>query len=84
MATVRYWAAVQASAGVSEETYPARTLAELLAAVTNSRSGDAVFAGLITRCAVVVDGTPVSSREPETVPLTAGSAVELLPPFAGG
>ncbi|HEY8729825.1 MAG TPA: hypothetical protein VIL94_09595, partial [Acidothermaceae bacterium] len=39
---------------------------------------------VLARCAFVVDGTPVSRRDPATVGLTNGGTIEVLPPFAGG
>jgi sulfur-carrier protein len=79
---IRYWAAAREAAGCSEEPYAAETLARaLLAAVARHGEG---LARVLARCAFVVDGTPVSRRDPATVQLVDGGTIEVLPPFAGG
>jgi molybdopterin converting factor small subunit len=80
--TLRYWAAAREAAGTSEEPYLASTLDEALAAAVQ-RHGDPLRR-VFARCAFVVDGTPVSRRDPRTVELSDGGTVEVLPPFAGG
>ncbi|SDT73092.1 MoaD/ThiS family protein [Jiangella sp. DSM 45060] len=82
--TLRYWAALRAAAGIPEEVVDAGTLAEALAAARSAHSGSPRFAAVLDICAVVVDGTPAGSRDPAGIVLHDGSAVELLPPFAGG
>ncbi len=82
--TIRYWAAAKAAAGVAEEPYDAATLAEALAAVRRRHAGNPVFAGVLDRCSLVVDGDPVGRRDHETVRLVEGGCIEVLPPFAGG
>lgn len=79
---IRYWAAAREAAGCSEEPYAAETLQQALAAAS-ARHG-AGLAHVLARCAFVVDGTPVSRRDPATVLLAAGGTIEVLPPFAGG
>ena len=79
---IRYWAAAREAAGCAEEPYVAETLEQALAAAT-ARHGVAL-ARVLARCAFVVDGTPVSRRDPATVRLAAGGTIEVLPPFAGG
>ena len=79
---IRYWAAAREAAGCAEEPYVAETLEQALAAAT-ARHG-AGLARVLARCAFVVDGTPVSRRNPATVRLAAGGTIEVLPPFAGG
>ena len=80
--TLRFWAAAKAAAGTAEEPYDARTLAEALASA-RVRHGDAL-AKVLDRSTYVVDGDPVGGRKHDTVLLTEGGSVEVLPPFAGG
>ncbi|MER6978613.1 MoaD/ThiS family protein [Streptomyces carpinensis] len=80
--TVRYWAAAKAAAGVAEEPYEAQTLAEALDAVRERHAGE--LARVLLRCSFLIDGDPVGTRDHETVRLTEGGTVEVLPPFAGG
>lgn len=80
--TLRFWAAAKAAAGVAEEEYDAATLAEALRAARTAH-GDAL-AKVIDRSTFVVDGDPVGGRAHESVVLTDGGTVEVLPPFAGG
>ena len=83
--TLRYWAAAREAAGTAQEPYSAHTLREALDTAVALHGGiDAMLARVLTRCAFVVDGTPVSRLDPATVSLTAGGTVEVLPPFAGG
>lgn len=79
---VRFWAAAKAAAGTPEEAYDAATLAEALA-TARTRHGEAL-ARVLDRSTFVVDGSPVGGRPHETVLLTEGGSVEVLPPFAGG
>lgn len=80
--TLRYWAAAREAAGTSEEPYVADTLDQALAAAIQ-RHGEPLRR-VFARCAFVVDGTPVSRRDPRTVELSEGGTIEVLPPFAGG
>jgi len=80
--TLRFWAAAKAAAGVAEEEYDAPTLADAIAAA-QTLHGDAL-ARVITRSTFVVDGAPVGGRAHDSVLLTDGGTVEVLPPFAGG
>lgn len=80
--TIRYWAAAKAAAGVAEEPYDARTLADAIA-TARARHGDAL-ARVLDRCSFVVDDAPVGGRAHDAVALTDGGTVEVLPPFAGG
>ncbi|WP_207782754.1 MoaD/ThiS family protein [Phytoactinopolyspora limicola] len=82
--TLRYWAALRAAAGVSEDTVAADTLAEALIAARAIREQQPRFGIVLDICAVVVDEVPVGRRDPATVSLSDGSVVDLLPPFAGG
>lgn len=80
--TIRYWAAAREAAGVAEEPYDARTLAEALATARSDR--DDRFARVLVRSSFIVDGNPVGGRDHSTVELADGGTVEVLPPFAGG
>ncbi|MFH9979949.1 MoaD/ThiS family protein [Streptomyces sp. NPDC017179] len=80
--TVRYWAAAKAAAGVAEEPYEAETLAGVLDAVRGRHPGE--LDRVLLRCSFLIDGDPVGKRAHETVRLTEGGTVEVLPPFAGG
>ena len=83
--TVRYWAAAKAAAGLAEEEYddPA-DLASLLEAVRRRHGGDSRLAEVLHRCSYLVDEVSPGRRAPEEVAVTAGSTVDVLPPFAGG
>jgi molybdopterin converting factor small subunit len=79
---LRYWAAAKEAAGVAEESLPAATLAEALAA---ARAGhDDRFTTVLARCSFVVDGDPVGGRDHAGVAVQKDSLVDVLPPFAGG
>ncbi|MFF0964533.1 MoaD/ThiS family protein [Streptomyces sp. NPDC003703] len=80
--TVRYWAAAKSAAGVAEEPYEAKTLAGALDAVRERHPGE--LSRVLRRCSFLIDGDPVGKRDHETVRLTEGGTVEVLPPFAGG
>ena len=80
--TLRFWAAAKAAAGVAEEEYDATTLADALRAA-QARHGPELTRVML-RSAFVVDGAPVGGRAHESVMLTDGGTVEVLPPFAGG
>lgn len=77
MARVRYFAAAEELAGLSEEVRPEATLGDLRAALATERPG---LGGILPRCAVLVDG----SRVDDDTPLDAQVLVDVLPPFAGG
>jgi molybdopterin synthase sulfur carrier subunit len=80
--TLRFWAAAKAAAGIAEEPYDATTLAEALDAV-RARHGEALVR-VLERSTYVVDDAPVGGRRHDSVLLTDGGSVEVLPPFAGG
>lgn len=82
--TIRYWAAAKAAAGVAEEAYEASTLAEALAAAKRRHAASPEFARVLVRSSFLVNGLPVGTRSPDTIPLMDGTTVEVLPPFAGG
>ncbi|GEB51512.1 MULTISPECIES: MoaD/ThiS family protein [Streptomyces] len=82
--TIRYWAAAKAAAGTAEEPYEADTLADALVRARETHTGRPEFARVLLRCSFLVDGTPVGTREHDSVRLSDGGTVEVLPPFAGG
>lgn len=82
--TLRYWAALRAAAGRPSQEIEAATLADALDSAVVEHGRGSRFAAVLAICAVVVDETPLGSRDPAAVRLHDGSVVELLPPFAGG
>jgi sulfur-carrier protein len=82
--TIRYWAAAKAAAGLAEEPYEARTLAEALDAARTRHTSRPDFGRVLQRCSFLVDGAPVGRRPHGSVELTERGTVEVLPPFAGG
>ncbi|MFG3254366.1 MoaD/ThiS family protein [Streptomyces sp. NPDC048172] len=82
--TIRYWAAAKAAAGTAEEPYEATTLAGALQRARDAHTERPEFARVLLRCSYLVDGAPVGTREHESVRLSEGGTVEVLPPFAGG
>lgn len=82
--TIRYWAAAKEAAGLTEESVNAETLAEALETVRQRHADRVRFAPVLAMSSLLVDDQPVGKRDPATIPLRAGSHVEVLPPFAGG
>jgi sulfur-carrier protein len=81
--TLRYWAAAKDAAGIAEQTVSADTLASALALATGTGAPGRLQA-VLSRSSFLVDGNPVGRRAPDSVQLTDGSVIEVLPPFAGG
>jgi molybdopterin converting factor small subunit len=81
--TMRYWAAAKDAAGVAEQHFDADTLAAALI-----QAGDRDAAGrlrdVLARSSFLIDGDPVGRRAAESVTLSDGDIIEVLPPFAGG
>lgn len=75
---VRYFAAAADAAGVEEESLPAVASVGALRAVLVERYGDAM-ARVLASGSFLVDG--VVSRDDSR---SAGTRVDVLPPFAGG
>jgi molybdopterin converting factor small subunit len=74
--TIRFWAAAKRAAGRAEEQASARTLGALLDQLRTRPALEPILA----RCSYLVDGEAASAE----TQLTAGAAVDVLPPFAGG
>lgn len=83
MVTLRYWAAAKDAAGVAEQVVAAETLAAAL----NQAGSAAVrprLAAVLERSSFLIDGIQVGRHAADTVRLTDGAVIEVLPPFAGG
>lgn len=74
---VRYFAAAEEATGLAEETRAEQTLGGLREALVADHPG---LAGILPRCAVLVDG----ARLADDAALTDATTVDVLPPFAGG
>jgi molybdopterin synthase sulfur carrier subunit len=81
--TLRYWAAAKDAAGVAEQIVTADTLALALAQAGRPGAADRLQP-VLERSSFLIDGTPVGRRAAESVQLTDGAVIEVLPPFAGG
>ena len=79
MITVRYFAGAAEAAGTESEQHEARTVGELLAAMTTAHPESLPV--VLERCSLLVDGS--RTGEPAS-PLPDGAVVDVLPPFAGG
>lgn len=77
---VRYWAGARDIAGTTDQSLPASSLLELLAAVGDQHGGR--MQRLLEVGMVLVDGERVTRGEDR--PLADSSVVEILPPYAGG
>ncbi len=85
--TVRYWASARAAAGVAEDRFEVDgpvSLADLVAAAVSRHADAPGLERVLHVCSVLVDGAQSRSREAADVEVPPGSAVEFLPPFAGG
>jgi sulfur-carrier protein len=79
---VRYFAGARAAAGITEESVQLATDATMRDLVDElaDRHG-ATLTKVLTACSFLLDGVAVRDR---AVALPDGSAVDVLPPFAGG
>ncbi|MEV7692584.1 MoaD/ThiS family protein [Microbacterium sp. NPDC089189] len=77
MARVRYFAAAEDLAGVSEEIRAESTVSALRAALAAERPA---LGRILPRCALLVAG----ARTDDDASLDADTLVDVLPPFAGG
>ncbi len=78
MITVRYFAGAAEAAGVESESWPARSVDELRAAMVGEHG--AALATVLDRCSLLADGVRVTGQDA----LPDGATVDVLPPFAGG
>ncbi|WP_016699586.1 MoaD/ThiS family protein [Actinoalloteichus spitiensis] len=80
---VRYFAGAGAAAGTGQESLPLPdgepTVAAVLAMVS-ARHGERLDR-VLRGCSFLLDGVAVRDRN---TPITAGSELDVLPPFAGG
>ncbi|MFF7291176.1 MoaD/ThiS family protein [Microbacterium sp. NPDC008134] len=77
MTRVRYFAAAAEAAGTDAEERSELTLDALRAAAVAEHPA---LAGILPRCAVLVDGV----RTDDDRPLDGVELIDVLPPFAGG
>lgn len=77
---VRYFAAARAAAGVETDRLPAGVSVDDLVDRLAARHGDRL-AKVFGVASFLVDGVSCHDRR---APLTAGTTVDVLPPFAGG
>lgn len=78
MITVRYFAGAAEAAGVESESWSARSVDELRAAMVGAHG--AGLATVLDRCSLLADGVRVTGQDA----LPDGATVDILPPFAGG
>jgi molybdopterin converting factor small subunit len=81
--TMRYWAAAKDAAGVAEQSFEADTLAAALIQAAE-KDGAGRLREVLARASFLIDGDPVGRRAAESVALSDGNVIEVLPPFAGG
>lgn len=79
MVTVRFFAGARAAAGAPETTVPAGRLGEIVDGLAARYGSD--LARVLGGCSYLLDGTACHDRA-HLVP--DGSALDVLPPFAGG
>ncbi len=75
--TIRYWASARAAAGCDSESFDGHLVGDVLKAAAAAHTGLGVVLGVST---YLLDGRQVSAAEP----LSEGTTIEVLPPFAGG
>ena len=77
---VRYFAAAKAAAGIAEEVRALPKPATIDGLVAELTDANPALGKVLTSCSYLLD--EVTARP--AAPLTAGSVVDVLPPFAGG
>ena len=77
--TVRYFAGARAAVGVDTESREAASLDELVGQIVADHGER--LERVLTACSFLIDGTTTRDRGQ---PLSPGSVVDVLPPFAGG
>lgn len=85
MVIIRYWAAARDAAGADQEAYAARTVADAIAQAHDHHTHQPHFARVIGMSSLLVDGRRIDLADRDlATPLSHGSTIEVLPPFAGG
>ncbi|WP_068265849.1 MoaD/ThiS family protein [Janibacter limosus] len=79
MTTIRYFAGAAEAAGTDEEELSGSTVGEVLAAAEAAHGPR--LTEVLERCSVLHAGRYVDDN---STPVTAGSTIDVLPPFAGG
>jgi sulfur-carrier protein len=83
---VHYWAAARTAAGVQGDDLPVDgpiTLEEVVRRAVALHPGTRL-PDVLQICSTLVGDRPVNAEDPAAVLVSPGSAVEFLPPFAGG
>ena len=75
--TIRYWASARAAAGCDSECFTGHYVGDVLQSAASAHIG---LAGVLAVSTILLDGRPVIA----TQPLSEGTTLEVLPPFAGG
>ena len=75
--TIRYRASARAAAGRDFESFTGHYVGDVLQAAVAARSG---LGDVLAVSMILLDGHPVT----ESQQLSAGTTLEVLPPFAGG
>ena len=75
--TIRYWASARAAAGCDSECFTGHHVGDVLEAAAAAHAGLGVVLEVST---ILLDGRPVTASQP----LSEGTILEVLPPFAGG
>jgi hypothetical protein len=84
---VRLWAAAKAAAGVGEvalEVDGPVSVSWVREALLNRAPDRDRLARVLQVCSVLVGDRPLGAADPDEAVLAPGTAVEFLPPFAGG
>jgi len=83
---VHYWAAAKAAAGVAADDLPVEgplTLAQVVDRAAALHPGTRL-PDVLKTCSALLGDRPVGAKDPDSVLVAPGTAVEFLPPFAGG
>jgi sulfur-carrier protein len=75
--TIRYWASARAVAGCDDECFGGRHVGDVLEAAAAAHTG---LGDVLRVSTILLDGRQVTAAEP----LSEGTTIEVLPPFAGG
>ncbi|TFD33040.1 MoaD/ThiS family protein [Cryobacterium cryoconiti] len=79
MATIRFFAAAAEAAAADAAAIDATSVGDLRAQLTGLYGAE--FERILGRCSLLVNGTRATD---DTVTLSGGDTVDVLPPFAGG